>query len=835
MTDGCGCERCRRPPSGIYNRPGLPSVSYRLGTHPTFVRRILSRLPSVTVDLGGGDVSRPLAELTTREVDDPSVSLIDAWATVADVITFYQERIANEGWLRTSSERESILELARTIGYELNPGVAAGAFLAFVVEDAPGAPGQAQVPVGTKVQSIPGQDERPQTFETVEAIEARAEWNSMRARATRRQLIQRGLSYLYLEGLDSGLQAGDAILLVGNERIASPGSERWDVRVVDEVIEDLAAARTLVRWSLPLGSDSPTVDPAGNPKAFAFRRRAALFGHNAPDFRAMPLDIKRAYFPNSDEMSPKPRQWPDFDTVEGDEPVVHLDADYPKILPDTWVAFTRPGYTELYRVVRAEPSSRTDFTLTAKTTRVLFDTREHLHFFGLRQTMVLAETEELAIAEEPIEEPISGDEITLTGHLPPLEAGRAVVVTGRRAGDPEGADALSEVRFVAEMSEVGDDTVLRLTEALSNEYEIGTATVAGNVARCTHGETVIEVLGNGRGEIPNQSFTLRKPPLTFVSAATASGSKSTLEIRVDGVGWDERSSLFGADDKSRAFVVRIADDGATNVIFGDGSGGARLPTGLENVRATYRSGIGLEGLVDAERVSLLTTRPLGIRSVTNPLPSEGAAAPEARDDARSNAPKTVLTLDRIVSLTDYEDFARSFVGVGKALANDLWDGERRIVHITIAGVAGAEITESSDTFVNLRAATEAARDQVAEVIMENFDERSFAVTARVLVDDHYVAEEVLAGVGSALADAFSFDNREFGQPVTASEVMRVIQEVEGVVATDLDALYTTDDPDTAGTLQELLTALVARWEGDSIAPAQLLLIDPDFTSITEMT
>jgi predicted phage baseplate assembly protein len=834
MTNSCGCERCRRAPSGIYNRPGLPSISYRLGTHPTFVRRLLSRLPFFPVDLGGGNVVRPLADLTTRETDDPSVALVDAWATVADVLTFYQERIANEGWLRTSSERRSILELAGTIGYELNPGVAASAWLAFITEDAPGAPGRALVPTGTKVQSIPGQDERPQTFETVEAIEARAEWNLMRVRATRRQHIQRGLTYLYLAGLDTGLQPGDAILLVGDERIASPGSERWDVRVVDEVTEDLAGARTLVRWSLPLGSDSPTVDPAGNPKVFAFRRRAALFGHNAPDFRAMPLDIKRAYYPDFDEMSPRPRQWPDFDTVEGDEPVVHLDADYPKILPGTWVAFTRPGYTELYRVVRAEPSSRTDFTLTAKTTRLLFDTREHLHFFGLRQTLVLAETEQLELAEEPIEDALGGDELVLAGHLPPLEEGRAVVVTGRLAGEAD-SGAVSEVRFVEEMAELGDDTTLRLNEPLSHQYEIATVTVAGNIARCTHGETVTEVLGNGRGEVPNQRFTLKKPPLTFVSAATASGAESTLEVRVDGVEWDERKSLFGADERTRAFVVRIADDGATGVVFGDGIGGSRLPTGLENVRATYRSGIGLEGLVAAEKVSLLTTRPLGIRSVTNPLPTEGAAAPESRDDARLNAPKTVLTLDRIVSLRDYEDFARSFAGVGKARASDLWDGERRIVHVTIAGLLGAPITQSSDTFVNLRAAIEASRDTVADVILENFVERSFAVVARVLIDARYVAADVIAAVRSALVDAFSFATRAFGQPVTASEVTLVIQEVEGVVAVDLDALYATDDDATAGTLQELLTALDARWEGDAIAPAQLLLVDPGSISITEMT
>ena len=59
------------------------------------------------------------------------------------MLTFYQERIANEGYLRTAAERRSVLELARAIGYELNPGVAAGTFLAFSVETAPGAPGRA--------------------------------------------------------------------------------------------------------------------------------------------------------------------------------------------------------------------------------------------------------------------------------------------------------------------------------------------------------------------------------------------------------------------------------------------------------------------------------------------------------------------------------------------------------------------------------------------------------------------------------------------------------------------------------------------------------------------
>jgi hypothetical protein len=60
---------------------------------------------------------------------------------VADVLTFYQERIANEGYLRTATERRSVLEMARVIGYGLNHGVATGTYLSFTVEEASGVPG----------------------------------------------------------------------------------------------------------------------------------------------------------------------------------------------------------------------------------------------------------------------------------------------------------------------------------------------------------------------------------------------------------------------------------------------------------------------------------------------------------------------------------------------------------------------------------------------------------------------------------------------------------------------------------------------------------------------
>ena len=124
--------------------------------------------------------------------------------------------------------------------------------------------------------------------------------------------------------------------------------------------------------------------------------------------------------------------------------------------------------------------------------------------------------------------------------------------------------------------------------------------------------------------------------------------------------WEEVPSLYGRGPAERVFTVRHTEDAEAVIQVGDGKAGARLPTGRENVRATYRSGTGLAGEVGAGALTLLKTRPYGIRAVTNPLPAGGAEDPEALEDARTNAPVTVLTLDRIVSLRDYEDFARAF-------------------------------------------------------------------------------------------------------------------------------------------------------------------------------
>jgi len=931
--DVCGCCEGIKAltPASVENRPGLTAIAYRVGTHASFkltMKSSLSKQPA-------------LSKLTTRDDDDPSIALLDAWATVADGLTFYQERIANEGYLRTATERRSILELASLIGYELHPGVAASTYLAFMLDETPGAPPEATIGVGNKVQSVPGQDELPQVFETVEEIEAKVEWNALKPLLKKTHEFGRSTTRLYLKGTDTQLQPGDVILLVGEKREQNPSSKRWDFRILQSVTPDNKKDYTLVTWEEDLGHKIPSIEPADNPKVYAFRRRSALFGYNAPDWFAISGTLRKAYLMKAgkdtsnydvDDPSTWGANWPSsifkIQTVAIN--LIDLDAAYPGILKDSWIVLAKPNYVELYKAVEVDLDSRTDFSLTSKTTRIKLDTNKHLDWFGLRETVVFAQSEQIKLAKEPVTTPVFGDKIVIDRIKDDLDQGRTLIINGRRlkyikvaerthvakvgedeitekedklflvsangpqpaaleSGDvlkvedspewtPQGfikwhltneqgisgfviaepddfepeqekeedssaaqlslADEnnclVSEVVTLERAEENSEFTTLVLKTTLRNVYLRDTVSINANVANATHGETVNEILGSGDASQSFQRFTLRQPPLTYVSASTPSGTETTLEVRVNDLLWHEVPAFFGHGPDERIYVTQIDDEGKTTLLFGDGKTGARLPTGQENIKAKYRKGIGLSGLVKVNQLSQLMTRPLGVKGVTNPLAATGADDPEEREKARQNAPFTVLTLDRIVSLQDYEDFTRAFAGIGKVQATLLWNGERKMVHLTVAAADGGDVDETSDLYKNLIAGIDGARHQDQQVRVDSYQPITFNVKARVRVNSDYVVQDVLAVVSDALQEAFSFDMRNFGQAITPSEVLAVMQKVKGVVAVDLDELNGQDPFDKPNFR---LLADIAHWDNnnENIEAAEMLTINPEGIVLTEMT
>jgi hypothetical protein len=907
---GCCAGVTALTPAPVKNHPGLSAIAYRVGTHSQFKQTMLAAL---------SDPAWPaLQDLRSRDDDDFSIALLDAWAAVADVLSFYQERFANEFYLRTAAERRSLLELARLIGYELSPGVAASAYLAFTLDSAPGSPAEVTIQPGTKVQSIPGPNEKPQTFETIEEIEARAEWNAMLPLTVEESPILRGaktsenIREMYLKGTATQLQAGGAIIIVGDER-KNPKThldkERWDARIVTGVTVNAEKDWTRVEWQDGLGKAD--VEPAAkNVRVYALRQRAALFGHNAPDPTLVSLPGGTAI-----------GTWTGFELTDGP---LELDSGYPKIVPDSWLTLAAPpnstyprGYVELYKALKVSFPSLAKFAISGNSTRIEPDVTDHLYdkTFYRRETIVYAQSEPLEIAEQPVRSldgtpsqglilddgvltPVEGSHITLDRLVAGLEKGHTLVVSGRllraKVADPgdssllqmQTADALygkplagseslrilelpsvdragkvtwhlqdsegfaglvttapdpiiltgaakddpvvSEVVVVEEAS--GDPTTVTLQTppgggpALKNKYDRSTVKICGNVALATHGETVSEVLGSGDAGQPYQQFTLRQPPLTWISAPTAAGNESTLKLHVNDVQWQEIPFLYGHGPRERVFVTRTDDDGTTTVEFGDGVTGARLPTGQENVQAAYRKGIGLDGLVKAGQLSLLMSRPLGVKSVTNPLDADGADEPESTENARVNAPLKVLTLDRIVSLRDYEDFARAFAGIAKALATWTWDGQKREVFVTVAGPNGAKIAPDSNLHANLLQAMRSAADPFVPLEVQSYRPATFRIAAKVKIDADRKPDKVMAAVEQALRNCFSFAARDFGQPVEFSGVIAVIQGVPGVVGVDLESVYRTGGAPAVN--DPLLADGPGLDSSGQMLAAELLTIDP---------
>ncbi|MGQ4417801.1 putative baseplate assembly protein [Streptomyces sp. SAS_269] len=828
----CGCTSTGRLPGGPpLNPPGLGALSYRADTHAGFKAAMLRALGTDPV----------LRRLATRDDGDPLIALLDACACMLDVLTFYQERIANEGFLRTATERLSVLELARTIGYELRPGVAASTALAFTLTEPvraaplPGAevpdtmrpvttPPSVRLTVGTKAQSIPLQGGLPRTFETVEEIEARPEWNALRVPATARTVPKVSDSELRLAGPSTGLSAGDGVAL-RNARSAEAAEELdWmagrvvDVRTVGPA--GPVAAHTAVRLERlrPVGS-AHLGDPA---LVYAMRTRAAVFGHNAVPWRALPVALRVGELVTAEQGDPvfQPGLYADREGTWADAPLtsgpLRLDRVHPGITRGSWVVLAAPEQVERFTVLDVAEETVDDFLMQAQVT-VLTLAEGDFSRFTPRNTTVYAQPEELAPAEQAVTEAISGRVVPLAGPVSVLPSrGRLVAVRGTHAAS---GGEVSEVRRISAV-DPGEQPLLRLTEDLEHPYEPGSVRINANVASATDGDSRTEILGSGDGSVPFPGFTLHGKPLTYVSAPTPTGGRSTLTVKVDGVAWTEVDTLRGQPPDARVFITRRADDGTVTVRFGDGRTGARLPTGKDNVVAEYRIGTGRAGNLGTGQISLPLSRPLGLQEVINPVPATGADDPEQLSGARRNAPATVLALDRIVSLRDYEDFARCFLGIGKVKADSDWTGERAVVRLVVATGDGQPVDPSSQLHAHLAAGIDAARHPRHLVRIDSFRPCPFTVDLAVHTSEAHDRATVFAAVTDALVEAFSFDARDFGQPVAPSEVLAVVQGVEGVRGTVLLALR------TAGRSAPAAEPLPA--EPDqllTLAPADVMLTD----------
>jgi predicted phage baseplate assembly protein len=984
------CTSCAAEPTGTplstANRPGLSALSYRVGNYATFFETMKSRL------------SQPgLTGLRSREPGDPAIALLDAWSIVGDVLTFYQERIANEGYLRTAVERGSVLQLADFVGSSLRPGVSATVNIAYTLDQN----SVATIPVGSRVQSLPVQDQLPQSFEISDDLPARGAWNNLVPRLSRPQIVTSGTSTVYVAGLTANIKPNDPLLIVASPatlhrvqavdvqgplgrtkvdiQMPVPPQQTLTTAIAEPVprsfgfanlIEPLTKApashpvnavdlsrsmadafdqssdavpalvRTLnpaTRAQFYTALKNEAVAPPVSGEVHAFRVKAAPFGHNAPlkpvtdekgvviDTEEWPLvgttsieivlsratrsrsggDTALAYIAamfeetaplafvqiqqGSEKASrtflvdnttpPAIGRWKveaaldhhnrtvkfnftdlgwsctitflereaqvevvaDGDDIKvpvgrtatssssgrrlrvatgdgiaierqaaiapGKLNVVDLDSAYDQIVPQSWVAidFGSGRAPVIAQVKEVQKVSVTNYGMSGRVTRLTLDydwlTATEVMLSAVRPAAILAQSERLDLAEEPIDDPVEGKEIELGDLYGDLPSGRWLIVAGERVDilDTTGVNGAELVMLagVEQKTQLADPTdpasakragerlhsFLQLAAPLAYQYKRSSVAVSGNVISASHGETRVEVLGSGDGSQAMQRFTLRQGPLTYVKSATRSGTQSTLEVRVNDIPWTEVPALTEAGPFDRCYVTRTDDADKTTIVFGDGVNGMRVPTGKENVKAIYRTGLGSSGNVPTGAISQLASRPFGVKAVASPLPAAGGVDRDGRDQGKTNVSLLGASIDRLVSVQDYADFARTFGGIGKAIAALLSNGRRELVYVTVAPADPNHV--EPDQYPDLLQALLDAGDPHLPVQVAGCELVLLIIAARVGMTGDRQWAEVEPDIRTALLDAFGYDRRDLGQDITLSEVIGAIQLVAGVAYVDV--------------------------------------------------
>ncbi|MEX0348087.1 MAG: baseplate J/gp47 family protein [Paracoccaceae bacterium] len=886
------------------NRPNLSAIAFRAGDHALFKASMLTGLASAAYPA--------LARLRTRDDYDFSIALIDAWAAACDVLTFYQERLANESYMGTATERLSIGELGRLIGYRLHPGAAAETDLVILMEDPPGAEpdvAELQVPEGTRVQSQPGPEEEAQVFETIEPLETRVIWNALRPRLTRDELPGNGDTEAWLEGLPN-LQVGDAIVFIDRERWDESfsgfdrTSNNWNFRHITSVEPAQDGARTRITWSVGLSNLGPSGGGGEPPlQLYHLPERANFFGFNAPHPVVLTARQRSGFgfggTPASDPPSPISGTADDFGDwvfVFDDPRRIHLDNVYKGFVDESWIVIRRPfGARQLYRIDDARGDSLARYAISGKTSRLTLDTDHRIGLFDgsqYRGSAIFGSSVALGFADVPETAWVAGDQIELNMRADGLPDGRRLIFRGKRAHleyrgqigtlqhddgavrtlirgqivtlmaepevfgasilyrvqdetgfegtatepanrfryapPPEGAEEIAVPAVLDQVLAIGTNTSrLELTEPLGAAFDRAGLTIHANVARAAHGEGVTEILGHGDPSVPFQKFLPKQAPVTHRLAPTESGVESTLSLRIDGVEWQEVPDLYERGATARVYKTALTDEGETLVEFGDGISGARPPAGRDNIVADHSRGLGAAGNLRAGQLKLPLDRPLGLKDVNNPLPATGGADAEAQQDARRNAPIYTLTLGRVVSLTDYRDFALGYPGIAKAEARWVWQGQTRRIVVTVAGDDGAEVPPGSNTHDNLLQAFRRLGDPLVGVDLLSYQPATFRLGLRVAVNTAYEPETVLAALEAHLRQAFSFAKRDLAALLTLSEVAAAAHEVAGVDAVDIDRLSRSTPPQIAAIAHARLISRPGRQGADgTLLPAEILTLHP---------
>jgi hypothetical protein len=241
-----------RPP--VVPEPAAPdlqvAIDYLAKDYSSFRQALLDFIPT------------RLPEWTERSEADIGIMLLELFAATADTLSYMQDRVANEAFLATATQRRSVAEHLALIGYEMDEGAAAYTWLHFRVNQTHTLSSltntQSSAP-GLRVSNRPLRDDEPViVFETQGRVTLRPEHNVMPVFTWGNQgcCLHRTALSAALRGEFSRLQIGDYVLFADGQ------GHRDVVRLTarPEIIALPASPPerlTVIRWSsaTPLNSD----------------------------------------------------------------------------------------------------------------------------------------------------------------------------------------------------------------------------------------------------------------------------------------------------------------------------------------------------------------------------------------------------------------------------------------------------------------------------------------------------------------------------------------------------------------------------------------------------
>lgn len=286
-------QQLQSNPLTRYNSPGQATLSYRVGRYPDFVNDMVQQAHGWTERRSG---ERPLSKLNLDMPGEFGAAMIKAWAVVGDVLSFYQERIANEGYLATCTEAFSAYALAAQIGYRPAPALSATTHLSYTLRDAPGAPPLVALPAGPQltVQSVPVDGQLPQTFENDEQIDARVEWNALRlwrGAAAATPSLRPGATMLLLDGERTTPRPGSRILMLGHVA----GARAWALAECGQLAPNRGAGSSLLHFTRLACSANAAAAVIADLTMVALDQGAALFGSHAAPWSGLPANIRQRH------------------------------------------------------------------------------------------------------------------------------------------------------------------------------------------------------------------------------------------------------------------------------------------------------------------------------------------------------------------------------------------------------------------------------------------------------------------------------------------------------------------------------------------------------------